>query len=268
MQKKYQSPEGTWALVTGASSGIGEAFCKHLAKEGYNLILVARTESKLQRLSHSLKHNCAIQTRIILADLSNTSDLKKLKIELASTDIKLLINNAGWGQPGVFSKHPLEACIKETQLNINTPLTLTKWFLDYSTKPNRAVIFISSIAGYMGSPYLANYSACKAWSLSFGVALHHELKEQGIDTLVVAPGPTKTGMFGIDSVDFNKLPMHWMKPEDVAKTALNNIGKRSVVVPGSLNKTMSFMMGKVFPRSFAQKIFGSMMKPAMPKHIL
>ena len=234
----------------------------------YNLILVARTESKLLKISTELKNKYAIDTRIILADLSDTECLKKIKIEIASTDIKLLINNVGWGQPGVFSKHTLDDCLKATQLNINTPLTLTKWFLEYSTKPNRGIIFVSSIAGYMGSPYLGHYSACKAWSLSFGIALHHELKIQDIDALVVAPGPTRTGMFGIDTVDFSKLPMHWMQPEQVAHIALNNLGKRSVVVPGNLNKTLSFMMGKVFSRHFAQKMFGTMMKPAMPKQIL
>ncbi len=266
--KQRQNKYGEWAFVTGASSGIGKSFCELLAKQKYNLILVARSKDKLESLANVLEKQYAIRTIVKISDLSNLHDIETIEELFKQYNIGLLVNNAGWGQPGVFAKHDLDNCIRETQLNINTPLTLTKWFIDHSKSARKAVIFVSSIAAYMGSPFLGNYAATKAWTLNFGIALHHELKQHLVDVLVLAPGPTKTGMFGIESVDFSKMPMHWMRPEKVAQIALNNLGKKAIVVPGGLNKVMSFMMGKVMPRSFAQKMFGSMMKPAMPKEIL
>ena len=266
--KRLHNNYGNWAMVTGASSGIGMHFCEQLAKQKYNIILVARSEEKMQRIAMTLEKQYAIRTRVIQCDLADALDLEKLEHTLKEVPIGILVNNAGWGQPGVFAKHALNNCLRETQLNINTPLTLSKWLIDYSPSNKKAIIFISSIAAYMGSPFLGNYAATKAWTLNFGTALHHELKRQNTDVLVLAPGPTKTGMFGIESVDFSKMPMHWMQPEKVVEIALKNLGKRAIVVPGRLNKTMSFMMGKVMSRSFAQKIFGSMMKPALPKDIL
>ncbi|WP_158224728.1 SDR family NAD(P)-dependent oxidoreductase [Agaribacterium haliotis] len=266
MSKKNEK-YGNWAMVTGASSGIGLAFCKQLAEKGYNLVMVARSVEKMEKEASELMGKYKVDTKVIGVDLSDAKALSPLEHVFTQLNIALLVNNAGWGQPGVFKKHTLDNCLRETQLNINTPLTLTKWFIDNNSE-RKGLIFLSSIAAYMGSPYLANYSACKAWTLNFGVSLYHELKEEGSDVLVLAPGPTKTGMFGIDNIDFSKIPMHWMKAEDVAKLAIKNLGKKPVTVPGLINKIMKFMMAKIMPRSFAQKMFGSMMKPAMPNSIL
>ena len=268
MSEKRTDKYGEWALITGASSGIGLAFCKNLAAQGYNLILVARTQSKLESSADQLSKTFGIYTSVVTCDLSRPDEVSNLKEIFLEKNVGLLVNNAGWGQPGVFHKHSLENSIRETQLNINTPLSLTKWFLNESKSEKKGVIFLSSIAAYMGSPYLGNYSATKAWVLNFGLSLYHELKDRSVDVLVLAPGPTKTGMFGIESVDFSKMPMHWMTADKVAKSALNKIGKQPVHIPGTMNKIMSFVMGKILPRSSAQKLFGMMMKPAMPKSIL
>ncbi|MFT7561470.1 MAG: short-subunit dehydrogenase [Flavobacteriales bacterium] len=260
---------GSWALVTGASSGIGEAFAFQLAEQGYNLILLARNSVRLSSVETKICARYSVEVKIISCDLSDVGAIQLATLkEIFDNDIGLLVNNAGWGQPGVFAKHSLEDCISEVNVNITMPMALTKMFLAVNPNKKKAVIFLSSIVSYVGSPYLANYSATKSWTLNFGLALSQELKNTNTDALVLAPGPTKTGMFGIKNLDFTKIPMHWMSPNDVASAALKGLGKKNLVIPGVMNRVMRFMMSRIMSRNLAQKMFGTMMKKTMPISIL
>ncbi|MBV1909368.1 MAG: SDR family NAD(P)-dependent oxidoreductase [Kangiellaceae bacterium] len=261
---------GPTALVTGATSGIGNAFAFQLAAMGFDLIIVSRNEENLEQVSREIKAKHSVNIYFRAIDLSDASQVETMLDSVQDFNIGLVINNAGWGIPGVFQKHLISDSLKELQLNVTTPLSIARHFIDRVTdKRERAgLIFLSSIAGYTGSPYLAGYAAAKAWVLNFGMALGIELKPKGIDVLVVAPGPTKTGMFGIDNLDFEKLPMHWMRPEEVAKEGLRALGKKTIVIPGRINRVMNFISSRIMSKPFAMFMFGKMMRRSMPESIV
>jgi short-subunit dehydrogenase len=261
---------GPYALVTGATSGIGKAFAFELAALGFDLVIVARSQQNLIQVSEELMKKHPVKVHYRANDLSEKSEVDELLQSVQDFNIGLIINNAGWGIPGVFEKHTIEDSMRELQLNVTTPMKISDNFVrEFANKRKRSgMIFLSSIAGYTGSPYLAGYAAAKAWVLNFGMAISVELKPKGVDVLVVAPGPTRTGMFGIKNLNFDKLPMHWMQPNEVAKQGLKALGKKNVVIPGKLNRIMNIMSSRIMSKPFAMFMFGKMMKKSMPESIL
>jgi uncharacterized protein len=177
------------ALVTGASSGIGEQFARQLAGRGYDLVLVARREDRLRTLAESL----GTTTQVVACDLINEADGLKGKVDQLGAEVDLLVNNAGFGLRGRFLDAPERRDAEMVRLNCEAVVILTRAFLPAMIERGRGgIITVASTAGMQPLPYEATYGATKAFALNFTEALHMELRGTGVKALAVNPGPVPT----------------------------------------------------------------------------
>ena len=265
---KFISKYGEWALVTGASKGIGLEFSRQIAANGLNVVLVARSESSLKQLSSSIESDYPVKTRIVVADLTEGDGIARLLEATADLDVGLLVNNAGREDSGPFLQIPIDDAIKTIDLNIKVPLQLTQHFAaKMQARGKGGILIMSSIVAFQGVPNIANYAASKAYDLVFAEGIAAELESSNIDVLSVNPGFTKSE-FSPD-IDFDGLPLKPMSADAVVKAALKDLGKSRVSVPGWVNKflyysgkylqsrrvnTMAF--GHVFHRVLRNKLTG------------
>jgi len=249
------------ALITGASSGIGEAFARRLAAQGTNLILVARSEANLNSLAAELSKKYDIHAEVIPADLSNGDAAHSLHAEVTHRNlgVDLLINNAGFGSYSSFEKLPLERETQEIALNMTALVALTHLFLpEMLAKEAGAVINVASTAGFQPVPYMAVYGATKAFVLSFSEALWAECRPQGVRILALCPGATDTRFAGVAGTN---LPSKGATAESVADAALAALARgRSYFVPGGGNYRLS-LVSRFTPRAVTARIAERMMRP-------
>ncbi|ABG51054.1 short-chain dehydrogenase/reductase SDR [Trichodesmium erythraeum IMS101] len=186
------------ALITGASSGIGETFAKELAARKTNLVLVARSEDKLHKLANQVESKYQIQTNVIVQDLTASAAAKSIfevVLEQGLT-IDLLVNNAGFGDYGNFTQRPLEKQVNMIQLNITALVELTYLFLGrMQQRQSGGIINVASIGGFQPLPYMSVYGATKAFVLSFSEALWAENRDSGVKIFALCPGPTESDFF-------------------------------------------------------------------------
>ena len=266
---KINSNYGPWALVTGASSGIGQEFARQLAAAGVNVAVVARRQNRLESLVKELENDYGVQARSIVVDLTSPDFLETIEASVEDIEIGLLINNAGAGAPGGFLKQSLDERTRNVQLNVTAPMQLAHVFGQKMSQRGRGgIIFVSSLAAYTGSPYLANYAATKAYLLSLGSALNIELKDKGVDVLVLSPGPTRTEMVDTMGSNMDQIRMNWMEAGPVAAAGLKALGKEAAVIPGRMNRIMTFTMTHLLPRRTAMSLFGNMMSKTMDPALL
>jgi uncharacterized protein len=219
---------GAWALVTGASSGIGEAFARRLAEHGMNLVLVARRQDRLRTLAEELQSRHSITTRVVPVDLSQEGFLPIIEQATADLEVGLLVNNAGIVTTGKFLDSNLDAELALLHINIRAPLILTHHFGRLMRKRRRgSMIFVSSTVAFAGVPLWSNYAASKAYDLVFAEGLAKELHQDGISVLAVCPGATRTEFWPQGAK-----PSSLMMPQAVVDVALNKLGRRTTVVPG------------------------------------
>lgn len=260
--KNFKYKYGPWALVTGASSGIGKSISEQLAQQGLNLVAVARNQANLDTLKNDLEAKYAIQVETIAEDLSKPGASSLIAEQTAGIDIGLLIANAGIENNGPFIDNDANDESHLLALNIVSPMQLSHIFARrFSERGRGGILLTSSLFGYQGVPYVANYSASKAYILSLGEALNVELQPLGIDVTVLSPGLTKTPMIDNMSVDFNKMPITSHTPDVVAKVGLSALGNKATVVPGLINKIYAWE-NRLIPRSWPVKLFGFLIKRA------
>lgn len=253
--------EGT-ALVTGASSGLGEEFSRQLAAKGMDLVLVARSAPKLQELAKELEQEHSIQVHTISADLSRENAAKEVKrqTDSAGLQISLLVNNAGVGTYGKMGELDAEKEHNMIMLNCVAPVDLTHEYLSsMMRKGSGGLIFLGSVAAYQPTPYFASYGASKAFNLLLGEALWAELKGQGISVLSLSPGYTRTKFQETADVHLNP-PGGFMNADEVVALALRKLGKKPSVIPGWRNRFMAFSI-RFTPRAMAARLAGRISKP-------
>ena len=186
------------ALITGASSGIGETFAREIAARNTNLVLVARSQDKLEKLAIELNNTYGINTEVIVKDLTEPAAGQAVfdTVTAKGLTVDLLINNAGFGDYGAFSDRPLSKQMAMVQLNITAVIELTGLFLpSMQQRKDGAIINVSSIAGFQPIPYMSVYAATKAFILNFSEALWLENKDKGVRILVTCPGPTESQFY-------------------------------------------------------------------------
>ena len=254
-------------LITGASSGIGEAFARALAARGHNLLLVARSEDKLIRLCSELGRTSSIHCQSVALDLSKSESPGKLFEEAKNRglEIDLLINNAGFGSMGDFATLDVAHELNMIDLNMRSLVEITHRFLQpMRQRKSGAIINVASTAGFQPVPYMATYAATKAFVLSFSEALWEENREHGIEVLALCPGVTETGFFAASHIQ--KPPARTVEtPEQVIETALRGLKRRkSSIISGLPNKVM-VETERLMPRSFVLRTIGSVMRGARPK---
>jgi uncharacterized protein len=261
----FISRYGPWAMVTGASSGIGSEFARQLAQRGLHLALVGRRERMLEALAAELAQRYGVSARVIALDLTAPGAVARIEAATRDTPIGLLVNNAGNGLPGAFLEHTIEDETRVVQLNAIVPLQLAHLFAGEMIRRGRGgVIFVASTLGYVGMPNAANYAATKAYLIALGEGLHGELSRRGVDALVVTPGPTKTpATRELPGVDFNQLPLNWMDAESVVRAALLALGQQASIIPGEINKAVYFLVKRVLPREMASSFFGRLLERMM-----
>lgn len=254
----------TWtrALVTGASSGIGEALARRLAGGGADLVLVARREGRLRALADELNAAHGATVEILAADLTNRSDLAGVEERLrdGQAPVDLLVNNAGIGTHGPFAGSDLAAEVREIDLNVSALVRLTHAALAAMVPRRRgAVLNVSSLVSYQPGPDNAIYTASKSFVTSFTESLHEELRGTGVTATAVLPGFTRTefqdtaGMHGITQ----RLPgFVWMSAESVASQALDAAAAgKAVCIPGAGYKVLG-AMSDVMPRAVTRRMMG------------
>ncbi|WP_036476576.1 SDR family oxidoreductase [Myxosarcina sp. GI1] len=255
------------ALVTGASFGIGKAFARELASKKMDLVLVARTQNKLQQLATELKDKYAIATEVIALDLSEPSAGKTLfdKVTASGLNIDLLINNAGFGDYGAFCDRPLEKQLAMIQLNVSTVVELTGLFLPVmKQRGDGAIVNVSSIAAFQPIPYMSIYAATKAFILNFTEAIWAENKDSGVRILAVCPGPTESQFY--DRADFPD-SMAGMNddnmdsPEAVVRETLAALEKgQSTIVTGGIGNQIIVNIPRFIPRDLLVNAVGKQFK--------
>lgn len=251
--------EGT-ALVTGASSGLGEEFARQLAEKGMDLVLVARSANKLEELAKEL--SAKVNVTVIPADLSKEGAAEEIKkqTDAKGISVSLLVNNAGVGTYGEFKDIDAEAEHNMTMLNCVAPVDLTHAYLDgMLQKKHGGIIFLASVAAYQPTPYFATYGATKAFNLLLGEALWAELKDQGISVLSLSPGYTRTRFQETADVTLTP-PGGYKMADEVVALALKKLGKKLSVIPGKRNKMTAWSI-RFTPRAMAAKVAASISRP-------
>ncbi len=252
------SKNGTWALITGASSGFGVDFARELAAEGHSLVLVARRVEPMQALAAELSAQHGIATRVIGMDLAQpgVGALLKARLDQEGIAVDLLINNAGYGLFGEFFSQPLEKTLNMLQLNIVTLTELTYVFgKDMASRGRGRILFVASNGAYQATPTYAAYCASKSYVLLFGEALHEELRARGVTVTVLSPGITATEFLlvsGQKATLYQRLMM--MRSRQVVRIGLRALRSgRASVVAGWLNAMVAWS-NRLMPRAVQRKL--------------
>ena len=242
------------ALITGASSGIGKCFAEKLAAQNTNLIIVARSEDKLNALAQQLQQQHNINVEVIVKDLSQTSAPQEVfdAVQAKGLSVDILINNAGFGDYGEFVRTDCDRQIQMIQLNNIAVVALTHKFLpQMRERGSGSIINVASIAAYQPLPYISVYAASKAFVRSFSEALWAENRQYGVRILVVSPGPTETNFF--KEANFPAALARNAKsistPEEVVDEAMKALenGNAAVVVGGIASKFITGL-SSIIPR--------------------
>jgi short-subunit dehydrogenase len=250
MALDFKNYYGEWALITGASSGIGKALAYEIASKKLNLILVARRQSELEIVANDIRRKHQVATLIIAADISTPEGIDHICDQTENHTIGLLVLSAGIAGNGAFTKNNLDYELQTININIISTLKLTHHFVKMMEQRSRGgILLLSSLTACMPSPYFSNYAATKAYVLSLGTSLYGELKIKGIDVSVLCPGVTNTPMSEYLELDLSQTPIKPMSPGEVAKEAIEKFGKKLSIIPGRSNRLMAFLAQKVLPPS-------------------
>ena len=243
------------ALITGSSSGIGRDMARYLNKLGYDVIITARNKDKLEELKNELDKNNKGKVEIIIADLSNTDECKKLYYEVKEkyNNIDLLVNNAGFGLFGRFNETDLDKELSMIDTNIKAMHILFKMFLSDMVRENRGKILnVASIAGFMPGPLMATYYSTKAYVVRLSQGIREELRKNKskVQISVLCPGPVDTNFNNVANVKFS---LKGLTSEMVAKYAIDKTIKgKFLIIPGFTIKCLRFL-SKIMPDSVMSK---------------
>lgn len=245
-----------WALITGASAGIGYGLAKVFAAEKFNLVLVARNEARLKKVAEELRAQHGIETRILAKDLSLANTPQEIFDALSDTPISVLVNNAGFGWRGAFAECDLQQhALGMMHVNMDSLVALTRLFVpSMLARRNGRILNVASTAAYQPGPFTNIYFATKAFVLYFSTALSEELAGTGVTVTALCPGSTRTEFFERAKMKNFRPEWHMMNADVVARAGYRGLmrGQR-VVIPGILNK-FTAKLANFVPISMATKM--------------
>lgn len=254
------------ALVTGASAGLGAAFARALAQRQYDLLIVARSQARLEALAADLQQRYGVSVTVVVADLTDATALRMVEARVQQDEaLTLLVNNAGFGTVGPFARLDLEEEEAEIRLNVIALVRLTRAALPgMLARRHGAILNVSSLAAFIPGPYDATYGATKAYINSFTEALHEELRGTGVRVQTLCPGFTHTEFQQRAKMDTAHIPrIAWMSAEAVVERALQALERgRVVYVPGMLNRLMAGLM-RLLPRRLVSWVVGRMTRQVL-----
>jgi short-subunit dehydrogenase len=253
-----------WAVVTGASSGIGRAFALELARRGHPILLVARRRDELQRVAAEITAGGG-RAEPLVADLASAGGVEAVaRAAEALDDVGVLVNNAGAGSYGPFLEQPVGRDAAQVALNIDAVVALTRRILPRMVARGRGqIINVASVLAFMPTPYFATYAATKAFVLSFSEALAHELRGTGVRVLAVSPGIVKTEFSGVAGFPEQESALPKLTPEAVVRATLRAAKSGRVVrVVGSAR--LLAVLAAITPRPLMRRIMGRIFAPRRP----
>ncbi len=246
---------GEWAVITGASSGIGLELATQLASAGFNLVNNSRGLEKLQEVESNLKSHADIQIKIVASDVSESEGIDKIIEATKQLNVGLLIASAGYGTSGNFIDSSLHSEINMLRVNCEALLSLVHYYSQQFAQQKRGgIILMSSMVAFQGTPYSANYAATKAYVQTLVEGLAVELKPKGVDALAAAPGPVESGF----SQRANMKMSISLTPSQVGVPILKALGRKTTVLPGALTKLLVYSLRTV-PRRGKVKIMEKVM---------
>ncbi len=256
-----QNPKNSlnWALITGASSGIGRDLAKCFAGDGWSVILTARRLPELQKLAQELSNQFQVQTLCLAKDLNEPTAPGEIFQELQSKKLTVsaLVNNAGFGHYGHFANTDITQELKLLQVNIVALTHLTKLFLKSMVAQSHGYILnVGSTAGFQAGPLMAVYYASKAYVVSFTEALANELQDSGVKVSALCPGPTETEFSQVAGLEGTNLfkKMHVMESFAVAKAGFDGLMEGKIlVIPGLMNK-LTVQSNRISPRKWVTRV--------------
>jgi short-subunit dehydrogenase len=256
----FRSNYGPWALVTGASSGIGEEVAKQVAALGLNVVVVARRRERLEKLCVSLERQ-SVDTLVVEADLATEAGVLALFDQTSTLDVGLAVCNAGFGLKGEFVDIALERQLDMVQLNCVSTLHIAHHFSRRLIKRGGGgLIITSSMAAFQGTPFTSAYAATKGFDLLLAEGLWYELRPRGVDVVALCPGATDTEGPKRTGVNPDKVP-NMMSVQPVVRAALRRLGGSPVVVPGMTNR-IGTALTRLVPRSMATSIAARLIERA------
>lgn len=252
---------GPWALVTGASDGIGRAMAEDLAARGLNLLLVARRKDVLDQVAAEMRQRNGVQAIVLAADLGDPSDVARVLSETAQYEVGLFAACAGFGTAGDMLEIDLDADLNMIDVNCRSVLQMTQALAGrMATQGRGGIVLMSSIVAFQGVSGSANYAATKAYIQTLAEGIRPELRRHGVDVIASAPGPVATGFATRANMEMRGAA----SPAIVAKETLNALGRRGLVRPGTLAKVLGYNLA-VLPRFGRRMVMGRIMS-GMIKH--
>ncbi|HEY3499203.1 MAG TPA: SDR family oxidoreductase [Polyangiaceae bacterium] len=252
IQRQNDAFAGSWCLVTGASSGLGEEFARQLARRGAHLILTARSEERLRNLASDLARVNGVHTHVIPADLADPKGVEALLAGVRASGhfVEHVINNAGFGSSGAFARLDPERELALVRVNVEAVQRLTHGLLEPMQAAGRGgFINVASTASFQPVPFMASYGASKAFVLHFTLALAGELEGTGVRAMALCPGPVRTGFQAVAGISKPGLAMAELTSERTIARALvaYERGER-LCIPGFVNGAQS-VAARILPRS-------------------
>jgi short-subunit dehydrogenase len=244
---------GPWAVVAGASEGLGEALARGCARRGLNVVLIARRVELAQRLADDIAAESGVQTRAMRADLAVRADLDRVLAELADLDVGLLVYNAAFSVVGPFWNFDIDTHLKEIDVNVRGPLVLSHGFGErFRTRGRGGIVLMSSMGALQGMVRVANYSATKAYNLVLAEGLWAELRNDGVDVLVSCAGATRTPNYVASEPADANVPVQ--EPAQVAEETLNALGKKPTAFPAPVLRFTHFAFRHLVGRRTAVRL--------------
>lgn len=255
----FRQRYGPWALITGASAGLGACYAHALGARGLGLVLVARRQQRMEALAEKIRGEHAVQVCCIGLDLTAEGAVEQLCEELAGKELGLLVNNAGFGHVGPFLDQEPAALRQMVRLNCEIPAMLAHSLLPaMRSRGHGGMLVLASAAGYQPTPWMSAYGASKGFDLLWSEGVAVELAKDGVDVLAVSPGHTDTEFHRVAGVEGAVIGGS-ARPEDVVEQSLRFLGKRISFVHGRLNY-WSTWSARLFPRRLVAKMVGRLLK--------
>ncbi len=252
----FRQRYGPWGLVTGASSGIGEALARDLAARGLSVVLVARRAQRLEDLAHQLRRDHGVEAHVVELDLGREDSIATLVREVGDRDVGLVCANAGFGEKGAFLDHELDVYRRMIRLNCESTVAIAHAFVPRLLARGRGgLVVVASTAAFQGTPWTSTYAATKAFDLVFAEGLHEELRERGVDVVALCPGATDTEGPKRTGVDPARVPFGMATAASVARSGIDGLGRTCVVVPRVVDRLASFTT-RLVPRRLASRLAG------------
>lgn len=249
---------GDLAIIAGGSQGIGLAFAHYLANEGYNLLLIARNQDKLDKVQHDLQEQYKTAIQTLSCDLAATTASEQIMHAIGTGRVGIMVYNAGLSYIGKFEKNTVEHHRQIMQTNVLTMTQLVQAVgIKMLAQKQGAIIIMSSMAGFQGTGYIAAYAASKAYNKILAESLYYEWKDRGVDVIGCCAGATATANYiNTEPASPGFIKPTVQQPHQVVQECFQKLSKTPSFICGFGNKLASFFMLRVLPRWLAVKIMG------------